>query len=365
MPITLTLATAADLDALSAALAALQTAGAATASQLASLQQSVAQIAGIQASELKDAANIAALQTAVAQLLAGVPQPPPPSTATVLLREAFDDANLKARGWYDNSADAGTATIDGASPHSGVGSLRWDLPIGVQTPTQGSSIRHAITATDRVYVRYAVRYSTNWAFGSGADLTTDTIHELYLLTTGSGMWTGPGSQTPLTAYLQHRAVPGGAAQVVKLQDGANILTSPVPPWGTFDPSRGAVCGCNGNPGEGQSALDCYASAGWHNAKSFFTTSPQWSETSKSSWHTTAMYLQMNTVAGGIAQADGVIRAWFDGALTFERTAVRLRAATQPTLLFNQVLLGPYLAVPSPVTEALWMDDLVVATGVVP
>ena len=318
--------------------------------------------------------RVAFLEAAVAALQQ-VPlpvAPPSPSTGTILFTESFNDPNLAARGWYDNAADAGTVPIDG-------GALRCHFAVGSQLPDWGGAIRHPLAptmpaspwpSTPSLYVRTRLKFSDSWLF-SAPSATTDEMHLLYLLTTESGMWTGPGSATPLTAYLQHRAVGTGAAGSVELQDAADIVATPTPPWplSSFGPT-GAVCGCNGDPGDGWSALDCYGGAGWHNGKYFYPTVAEWSNDPaspayKGGWHMSATYLQLNTITNGIANADGILRRWFDRQLVLERTTVRFRNAAHPTMAFAQVLLGPYLAAPAVMDQTLWIDELLVATDVVP
>src|SRR5262245_2006973 len=59
-------------------------------------------------------------------------------------------------------------------------------------------------------------------------------------------------------------------------------------------------------------------------------------------------------------ADGVVRAWFDGRLVVERTDVVLRSTDFPDMKFNQFLLAPYFG-PGllPHEQALWIDELTV------
>ena len=61
-------------------------------------------------------------------------------------------------------------------------------------------------------------------------------------------------------------------------------------------------------------------------------------------------------------ADGVVRAWFDGRLVVERTDVVLRSTDFPDMKFNQFLLAPYFG-PGllPHEQTLWIDELTVGT----
>jgi hypothetical protein len=88
---------------------------------------------------------------------AGTPTPPP--SGTLLFQEAFDDANVAARGWYDNTAIL-LSTIEHI-PGS-VSSLQYTFNQGATAPTTGSALRHKFTPSDSVYLGYWVKYSTNW-----------------------------------------------------------------------------------------------------------------------------------------------------------------------------------------------------------
>ena len=61
-------------------------------------------------------------------------------------------------------------------------------------------------------------------------------------------------------------------------------------------------------------------------------------------------------------ADGIVRAWFDGRLVIDRTDVILRSTDFPNMKFNQFLLAPYFG-PGllPHEQTLWIDELTVGT----
>jgi hypothetical protein len=74
--------------------------------------------------------------------------------------------------------------------------------------------------------------------------------------------------------------------------------------------------------------------------------------------------QLNTLdaARDRANADGVVRGWFDGKLVVEQTDVVLRSPDFPRMQFNQFLMAPYFG-PGLLRQAqkLWIDELVVST----
>jgi hypothetical protein len=83
------------------------------------------------------------------------------------------------------------------------------------------------------------------------------------------------------------------------------------------------------------------------------------------WHCVEAMFRLNSLdlERDRPNADGVVRAWFDGKLVVERTDVILRSTDFPSMKFNQFLLAPYFG-PGllPHEQTLWIDDLVVATG---
>ena len=68
------------------------------------------------------------------------------------------------------------------------------------------------------------------------------------------------------------------------------------------------------------------------------------------------------VVSGTADADGIVRGWFDGKFAVEHTDVILRSTDFPKMKFNQFLMAPYFG-PGllPHAQKLWLDDMVVST----
>jgi predicted amidohydrolase len=82
------------------------------------------------------------------------------------------------------------------------------------------------------------------------------------------------------------------------------------------------------------------------------------------WHCVEAMLRLNSLdrERDRPNADGVVRAWFDGRLVIERTDVVLRSTDFPAMKFNQILLAPYFG-PGllPHEQTLWIDELAVGT----
>ncbi len=64
-------------------------------------------------------------------------------------------------------------------------------------------------------------------------------------------------------------------------------------------------------------------------------------------------------------ADGLAQYWFDGQLLINHQNVLFRTAQHPTMKFNQFVIAPYIGTGSTVAQAMWIDDVVLATARVP
>lgn len=277
----------------------------------------------------------------------------------MLLAEGFDNASVGARGWYDNTGPAITTT----SPHTGSGALQMAFTAGGTTAARGGALRHLFAASDRVYVRYWVKYSSNWV-GSGH---TYHPHEVHVITDQDPAWVGP-SVTHLTTYIEHNYQAGGGVPLLAIQDALNIDLTRLNVDLTNVTEQRAVSGCNGTM-DGI-AGDCYLlNNTWRNAKEWRAAAPALLPTPgpgyKADWHQVEVYFQLNTIQNGRGLADGVAQYWLDGRLLIDRQNVLFRTAQHPTMRFNQFVIAPYIGDGSPVAQTMWMDDLVVATGPVP
>jgi predicted amidohydrolase len=240
----------------------------------------------------------------------------------ILFREGFDDDRLPDRGWYDGR----TFPIVREGPHSGVGCIAYHWKPGTTTPEASSAMRHLFEPTETVSVRFLIRLSKHWSW-SGRSYHP---HLMHFLTTANDRFHGPAA-SHLTLYIEPQ---DGrlrlAAQDIQNRDAAHGLTQ--------GPLRG---GFNGTFYDSKEKL--FNDDAWHSVEAMF---------------------RLNTldIDHDRANADGVIRAWFDGKLVVERTDVILRSTDFPDMKFNQFLLAPYFG-PGllPHEQTLWIDELVVAT----
>src|SRR2546425_4278617 len=83
---------------------------------------------------------------------------------------------------------------------------------------------------------------------------------------------------------------------------------------------------------------------------------------KGNWNHVEAYFQINSIAGGIGQADGVMQYWFNGTLVFDRHDILFRTGARPSINFHQFLIAPYIGDGSPADQYMWVDNLTVATG---
>lgn len=284
-------------------------------------------------------------------------------TGDTLLVENFDNSNAGARGWYANE----NPTISTVEKHSGAGSLQMAWQQGASNPVNGASLRHLFTSTDRVYIRYWVKYSTNFV-GSGAGQTAHP-HEFDLLTDKDDMWIGP-SATHMTAIIEHNWATGSGVPRLGVTDVLNIDETKIGVDLTNTTESRAVGGCNGNS-DGY-PTGCYSVSQtqhfnekiWLGAQAVLNNTPS-SPAYKNNWHKVEVVYQMNSIVGGKGQNDGVVQYWMDGALIINLHNVLLRTGANATMKWNQVSLSPFIGIGSPAAQTVWYDDLVIATGPVP
>ena len=239
----------------------------------------------------------------------------------VLFREAFDDARLPGRGWYDGR----TFAIAREGARDG-GSIEYQWKPGTTTPERSSILRRLFQPTDTVYVRFFIKLSPGWSW-TGRSYHP---HLMHFLTTENDRYHGP-STSHLTMYIEPQE--GRlrlAAQDIQNQDARHGLTQ--------GPLRG---GFNGTFYDSKDVL--FKDDAWHCVEALF---------------------QLNSLdlKADRPNPDGIVRGWFDGKLVVDRTDVVLRSTDFPKMRFNQFLIAPYFG-PGllPHGQTLWIDDLTVGT----
>lgn len=272
--------------------------------------------------------------------------------AAVLFEEKFEDANFSSRGWYDNTKPPLTTAehVDGSTR-----SVQYRFMKGANAPVSGGTSRKKFTETDRLYVSYWVKYSSNWEGSNRAYHP----HEFLILTNKNGAWDGP-AYSHLTTYIEQNE----GKPTVGIQDSMNIDRSKIGVNLTNVTENRAVAGCNGSS-DGY-PTDCYAaSATQHrNGKTWRADSVYFKDVQgpyyKNDWHHVEVYLQMNSISGGKGLNNGQVKYWYDGNLVISLDNVLFRTAENADMRFNQFIIGPWID-NSPIDQTFWIDDLLVAT----
>lgn len=275
--------------------------------------------------------------------------------ATALFQENFEDGNFSARGWYDNTTPK-LSSVEHV-PNSAK-SLEFHFAKGAITPDNaGFSMRKKFQETDSLYVSYYVKHSASW-IGSGVAYHP---HMFYFLTNKETDWAAP-AYTHLTLYLEDLA---GKPQIL-IQDGVNVDRSNIGKDLTSITENRAVAGCNGDS-DGYGKGDCYANGSeyWNGKVMWRSSSDLFSSVQgpfyKGDWHLVEVYVKMNSIINGKAAKNGVVQYWFDGNQIVNNTNMVFRTGQYPDMKFNQILIGPYIGVGSPVDQTFWVDNLIIAT----
>ncbi|QDV37751.1 carbon-nitrogen hydrolase family protein [Tautonia plasticadhaerens] len=270
--------------------------------------------------------SIARCFVAAAALLAATPGALPARPGDggdgVRFREGFDDDRLPDGGWYDGRE----FVIAGEEARSGDGCIAYHWEPGTTTPEGSPALRRLFEPTEAVYVRFFLKLSEGWGW-SGRPYHP---HLIQLLTTENGKYQGPAASR-LTVYVE--------PQEGRLRLAAQDIENRDAPHGpTQGPLRGGV---NGSFFDSEETL--------------FTDD---------AWHCVEAQFRLNTLdlERDRPNADGVVRAWFDGELVVDRSDVVLRSTDFPGMEFNQILLAPYFG-PGllPHEQTLRIDELVVGT----
>ena len=285
----------------------------------------------------------------------------PASGGTLLFQENFEDANLVSRGWYDNTNMLLSTTEHTFGSNS---SSEYRFLAGATSPTSGGAQRHKFTPSNSFYLSYYVKYSANWV-GSNKSYHP---HEFYTLSTLDGDYDGP-SKNYMTLYIEQNYQNGGRPRLA-IQDNKSVNYG----YGALPNNLMGVTenrstgGCNG-VAESNLFSECYdAGSYWYNDKQItgpVTFQPNPGPGYKNDWNFVEAYFQLNTIADGIGQADGIMQYWFNGTLIIDRHDILFRTGARPALQFSQLLIAPYIGDGSPVDQSMFIDNLRVATGPIP
>ncbi len=286
---------------------------------------------------------------------------------TILLFEDYESGDFAGKGWYDGFPDQRTSVEAKNGNYSYEGHFE-------QGETSSGAGRHLFPETDKLYMSYWVKYSENY-IGSGVPYHP---HEWNILTNKDWIYQGP-ADTYLTLYVEQN----GGKPIMGLQDSKNVEpacillnnNSFVGCNGDFDSysfsENRSVASCNGLIGD-VDRRDCFPSSGsthgyyssrsWHADTIYFRNTP--GPYYKNDWHLVEAYFELNSIAQGIGFADGKIRYWYDGHLLITSDSILFRTGDHPDMKFNQLFYGGYIGVGSPIDQTWWVDDLVLADGII-
>lgn len=271
---------------------------------------------------------------------------------SALFEEKFNDADFRLRGWYGNT-NLKLSYTEHILGNKGSAELQYNQ--GSKIPFSGSAIRKKFKETESVYVKYHVKYSSNWV-GSGKDYHP---HEFMLMTNKDGDWSGP-AYTHLTVYIEQN----GGVPSIAIQDGKNVDGNRLGENLTTITEKRSVAGCNGDS-DGYGSGICYRVGSsfwngkqWKGKKIYFADreGPYY----KNDWHLIEAYIKLNKIVNGKAVRNGMIRYWYDGKLIMDYKDVILRTGQHEDMRFNQFIIGPWIGDGSPITQTFWIDDLLVA-----
>lgn len=295
------------------------------------------------------------------------------ATGTVLIQEGFDNTNWSGRGWYDNLN--ATVTTDPTVLAGRTGAvLVGHFGVGATDPW-GGAMRHLFTATETLYLRFYVKYSSNWV-GSGH---TYHPHEFFILSSLDADYNAP-ADAYLNLNIEHNYQGGGIPRIAwqdsrNINTGANVFRMG---GGTIsgtdvvaNTESRAVGGANGGVENGlfwENFAQSGQATGYFNDKQFnnpagvaftATAGPNY----KNNWNLVEISLAMNSIVGGIGQHDGMVSYSLNGTQLMNRSDLLFRTGIHPTLAFHQLVIAPYIGDGSPVDQSLWLDDLLLATAV--
>jgi hypothetical protein len=269
---------------------------------------------------------------------------------TIFFRKSFDDLNFTQRGWYDNSTIPTTAN----EYHGMSGRAAEYIYIQGGTKAKGSAIRKQFTPSNSVYLSYWVKYSANFV-GSGKPYHP---HEFHFTTTLNDKYVGP-SWTKMTLYIEQN----NGYPMLSFQDSQNIDTANIKKDLTTISEFRSCGGCNGSSDMFPSG-DCYKSgAYWFNGKTWKSKVRAFDNSgayNKNQWHFVEAYFKLNSIVNDRGVADGMAQYWFDGEALIDAQNVMFRTAANPTMMFNQFLIAPYIGDGSPIEQTMWIDDIAVA-----
>lgn len=275
-----------------------------------------------------------------------VTTPTQTASVTTLLSEGFEDSSFSSRGWFDD----GTANSSIVTDVTRGKVLEISYLSGATTPSSGV-LRHSFPEADDITVTYWVKYQPNWLWtglGYGP-------HEFYLLNNLDDRYIGPAT-THLTGYIESQE----GIPTVMFQDALNIDQTKIGASLKGTTENRSVMGCNGTS-DSYPTGDCY-----NRGDGFYLNGKFWkgstSTLSLNTWHKIQTHIKLNSIVNNIGQTDGIIQYWIDDVLLLNLNNVAIRTANNPSIKFNEFMIGPYFHGGTKQAQKFWVDDLNITTS---
>lgn len=277
-------------------------------------------------------------------------------TGGIILEEHFDNNSFASRGWYDET-NQGTVVAGGFSGNC----MQWAWSSAASKPLNGNAMRRQFDPTEEMYLTYYVKFQSTWR---GSQQTYHP-HTIYLLSDLESEYSGL-SLNYLTLYSEFFSSIGSPYNIyaqLASQDSLNVNTSlGTPPNNiTATTENRSVNYCNGyktGQDQGQSR-DCYNDGDWYSATTWRDTNV----ITKDAWHKVTVRFKMNTVTGGVANADGIMQEWIDDVLRIDKSTIVYRTNQHATMKWDKIVLAPYMGAGSPIAQTMWVDELSISTNV--
>src|SRR5258705_9413347 len=243
-----------------------------------------------------------------ATFLAGLPIT---GSSATFFTENFDNANFASRGWYDVT----TGTIDSNiySPAGGNSSLNIHWAAGAGTPT--TPRRHLFTTSDTVYLSFWMKLGTASVTWRGSGLNYHP-HIFQLLTNADDDWIGPAN-----THLSMRVETSLFTPNINFQDSLRLNTGQLNVNLLGTSTNHAIAGGNGV--QSGSGATSWNDGEWWNDANYKAASAAFTN---NTWHHVEFYVAMNSISGGLPQANGILKYWVDGSLVINRNSMDLRTA---------------------------------------
>lgn len=281
---------------------------------------------------------------------------------TLIFSESFESAIDNNRGWVDGTIGSSAISSEGYSGNTA--KLTWVS--GQQLPTGITTVRRDMgTGRNQIYAEFYVKFATGWR-GSGQN-----YHPHLMWIRGSddftaGEWDGP-AYAYQNIYMEFHAAttsPYYVRPVWFIQDGKRVNTSyGTPPQSIADSTETRSVGsCNG--------AKTGAYAGDYNDCFNISGSQWWSQLGwrgsatilPNTWYKMAYAIKLNTVTGGVGNADGETSVWIDDVEVMSAQNVILRPGNDGDDTLRQFAISPYIGDTSPITQTMYIDELKVYDG---